>query len=225
MKFSKIPAIFGLAALLIGNSAGAAGLTTDKEKFSYAVGFQIAQGLKRDNLPVDPAALTLAIQDILSGKQPQVSPADMQAAVMAFQQAQQAERTAMADKNLKAGESFLTENRKKEGVTQTASGLQYKVLKSANGKKPTAQSTVVAHYRGSLINGKVFDNSYDRGEPASFPVSGVIKGWQEILPLMSVGSKYQIFIPTALAYGPQGAGADIGPNEALIFEIELLEIK
>ena len=123
------------------------------------------------------------------------------------------------------GTAFLAENKIKEGVVTLPSGLQYKIIKEGKGKKPVGIDTVVCHYRGTLINGKEFDSSYKRGEPASFPVSGVIPGWTEALQMMPVGSKWQLFIPSNLAYGEQGAGADIGPDEALVFEVELLSIK
>ena len=120
---------------------------------------------------------------------------------------------------------FLAENKSKDGITTLPSGVQYKVVMEGKGKKPTAKDSVVAHYRGALIDGTEFDSSYSRGEPATFPVTGVIPGWQEILPMMPVGSKWQVFIPSELAYGTRGAGANIGPNETLVFDIELLEIK
>jgi len=138
---------------------------------------------------------------------------------------QQKMQKELADKNLKDAEKFLEENKKKEGVITTASGLQYKIITKGNGKIPTAQDTVVAHYRGTLIDGTEFDNSFKRNEPATFPVSGVIKGWQEILQLMPVGSKWEVYIPPQLAYGEQGAGQVIPPNAALIFDIELISIK
>jgi FKBP-type peptidyl-prolyl cis-trans isomerase FklB len=129
------------------------------------------------------------------------------------------------EKNQKAGEAFLAENKKKEGVVTLPSGLQYKILKAGEGKKPTAEDTVVCNYRGTLIDGTEFDSSYKRGEPATFPVRGVIKGWTEALQLMPVGSKWQLFIPPTLAYGERGAGAQIGPDATLIFEVELISIK
>ena len=138
---------------------------------------------------------------------------------------QQKMQKELADKNLKDAEKFVEENKKKEGVITTASGLQYKIITKGNGKIPTAQDTVVAHYRGTLIDGTEFDNSFKRNEPATFPVSGVIKGWQEILQLMPVGSKWEVYIPPQLAYGEQGAGQVIPPNAALIFDIELISIK
>jgi len=150
---------------------------------------------------------------------------EMQAAVMETQQAQQAARQAGGDKAKKAGEKFLAENKKKKGVKTLKSGIQYKVIKEGKGAKPTAADSVVAHYKGTLVDGTEFDSSYKRGEPATFGVGQVIKGWQEVLPLMAAGSKWQVFIPSDLAYGEHGAGGSIGPNETLIFDIELLEVK
>jgi len=134
------------------------------------------------------------------------------------------ERNASANNNKAAGENFLAENRKKEGVVTLPNGMQYKVLKEGTGPKPKSDSEVKVHYHGTHINGEVFDSSYDRGEPISLSLAQVIKGWQEALPLMSVGSKYQFYIPAELAYGDRGAGTSIGPNEALVFDIELLGI-
>lgn len=219
------PAIFG-AIVLPFSAIQAAELKTDDQKFSYAVGFQIGQNLKAQGLDkLDTAALGQAIDDILNGRELKLSMEEMQTVFKAKQEKMMAERNAQADKAKTAGEKFLADNKAKEGVVALASGVQYKVVKKGEGKKPTAENTVVAHYRGTLINGKEFDSSYTRGEPATFPLNGVIKGWQEVLPMMSVGSKWQVFIPSDLAYGERGAGADIGPHETLIFDIELLEIK
>jgi FKBP-type peptidyl-prolyl cis-trans isomerase len=145
-----------------------------------------------------------------------------------FQKDVQTKRAAIQEKEGKAnkeeGTKFLTANKSKPGVKVTASGLQYEILKEGKGPKPGASDTVTTHYKGTLINGKVFDSSYDRGEPATFPVNGVIKGWTEALQMMPVGSKWKLFIPSDLAYGPRGAGADIGPDATLVFEVELVSI-
>ncbi|MFQ5937001.1 MAG: FKBP-type peptidyl-prolyl cis-trans isomerase, partial [Acidiferrobacterales bacterium] len=159
------------------------------------------------------------------GKPPSLSVAEMQATLAVYQQKQMEARLALATKNQQTGEAFLTANKEKEGVVALANGLQYKVIEAGSGKKPKASDTVVVHYRGRLINGEEFDSSYSRGEPASFQVSGVIDGWQQALQMMSVGAKWQVFIPSDLAYGQRGAGESIGPNETLIFDIELLAIK
>lgn len=210
---------------MISATTTAAELKTTKQKYSYAIGFQIGTGLKRDNADVDVEAIKQGIKDVLSGSKTAVSMEDMQAAVMEMQKSQQAAREAQGEKAKKAGEKFLAENKKKKGVTTLESGIQYKVIKKGKGAKPTTSDSVVAHYKGTLIDGTEFDSSYKRGQPATFGVGQVIKGWQEVLPLMPAGSKWQVFIPSDLAYGPRGAGANIGPNETLVFDIELLEVK
>ncbi len=200
------------------------GLSTDQQKFSYTVGFQIAQNIKQRGLDIDVKALTQAIEDQLSGKPPRLTIAEMQAAMAAFQAKQMEARMALAAKNQQAGDTFLAENKKKDGVVALASGLQYKVMQKGTGKKPASSDTVVVHYRGSFINGEEFDSSYSRGQPAEFQVGGVIQGWQQALQLMPVGSKWEVVIPSNLAYGQDGRDR-IGPNETLVFEIELVEIK
>ena len=169
--------------------------------------------------------MSQAIEDVLSGSKLKLSTEDMQAAIEEFQKKQMKEMNAQAEKNKKAGEEFLAANKKKEGIHVTESGLQYKIIKKGSGKKPKATDTVEVHYKGTLINGEVFDSSYGRGEPTTFPVNRVIKGWQEALTLMSEGSKWEIYVPSDLAYGEKGAGGKIGPNETLIFEVELLKVK
>jgi FKBP-type peptidyl-prolyl cis-trans isomerase FklB len=199
--------------------------TVDKDKFSYAIGYQIGQSLKRDALNVDIKTLSKAIEDVLKDEKLKYSTDEMQAAMESYQKQQVAERKASAGKNKKAGEDFLAENKKKKGVKVTDSGLQYKVIKEGKGDKPKATDTVVVNYRGTLINGKEFDSSYSRGKPVTFAVNRVIKGWQEALQLMKVGAKWKVFIPSDLAYGERGAGGSIGPNETLVFDVELVEIK
>ena len=227
----KISYSFLTAVTLIGtslaivNTASAAEFKTTKQKYSYAIGFQIGTGLKRDNADVDVEAIKQGIQDVLAGAKTQVSMEEMQAAVMEFQKAQQAAAEAQGEKAKAAGEKFLAENKKKKGVKTLDNGLQYKVIKEGKGPKPKSTDSVVAQYKGTLIDGTEFDSSYSRGQPATFGVNQVIKGWQEILPMMSTGSKWQVFIPSDLAYGPRGAGGKIGPNETLVFDIELLEVK
>ena len=202
----------------------APGLKTEKQKFSYTAGMQVGQNVKRQNLDFDAKAFALGVQDALSNAKPKLSPEQMRAAVEGFQKKEMAKREAVAKKNQDAGQAFLEANKKKEGVTTLPSGIQYKVLQEGNGKQPTAIDTVSVHYRGTLTDGTEFDSSYARNEPAIFQVSQVIKGWQEALPLMKEGSKWQVFIPADLAYGPRGAGGAIGPNETLIFEIELISV-
>jgi FKBP-type peptidyl-prolyl cis-trans isomerase FklB len=198
---------------------------TDKQKFSYAVGFQIANGIRHDGLDLDADAFVQAVRDVLTGQPTKLSKEDMQAAIQKFQQQQAAEQRAKADKALKAGQDFLAANKAKKGVVTRPSGLQYEVIKDGTGKNPTATDTVEVNYRGTLIDGTEFDSSYKRGESATFPVNQVIQGWQEVLPLMKVGSHWKVYVPANLAYGERGAGGDIGPNETLVFEIELLAIK
>lgn len=199
-------------------------LKTDKAKFSYAVGVQIALSLRHDGPHFDVAALTQAIEDVLAGEPLKLTPEEMQQAFNAFQAQRQEERRRLAEENARKGREFLATNGKKAGVVTLPSGLQYRVIKNGKGEKPNLNDSVVVNYRGTFINGEEFDSSYKRGEPATFTVGQVIQGWQEVLPLMPVGSHWQVFIPAELAYGERGAGNDIGPNETLIFDIELLAI-
>jgi FKBP-type peptidyl-prolyl cis-trans isomerase FklB len=220
--------VFALSALLLTAPALAADdLTkgTDKQKFSYAVGFQITQGLRHDGLELDAEAFAQAARDVLTDQPARLTMEDMQAAIEKFQQQAAAEQTAKAEKALKDGQAFLADNKAKKGVVTRPSGLQYQVIKDGTGKNPAATDTVEVNYRGTLLNGTEFDSSYKRGESVSFPVNQVIQGWQEVLPLMKVGSHWKVFIPSNLAYGERGAGANIGANETLVFEIELLGIK
>ena len=204
-------------------------LTTQKEKLSYAIGMNIGQSMKKDALDIDPAILTRALKDALSGSKPQMTEEEAKAVITTFRNEmiakKQAEEKKISDANKQAGEQFLATNKTREGVVTLPSGLQYKIIKQGDGPKPTATDTVETNYRGTLINGTEFDSSYKRGEPATFPVNQVIKGWTEALQLMPVGSKWQLFIPADLAYGPRSPSPEIGPNSALIFDIELLSIK
>jgi FKBP-type peptidyl-prolyl cis-trans isomerase len=214
---------------------GAAPLTlkTQKEKFSYALGMntgkRMAEGLKKQAVPYDPALLTRGLKDGLAGGKTLLTDAEAQTVLTDMQKEmrdkQQAKQQAEGAANKKEGEAFLAANKGKEGVVTLPSGLEYKILKAGTGAKPTAGDSVVCNYRGTLINGTEFDSSYKRGQPTTFPVGGVIKGWTEALQLMPVGSKWQLFVPSDLAYGERGAGADIGPDTTLIFEVELLSIE
>jgi len=197
---------------------------SDTQKLHYLVGRNLGQRLKADFPELDEAAFLQGLRETMQGKPSSVTDEEAKALFMGFQKQKQDEGARKAEANLKAGQAFLADNKAKEGVTTLPSGVQYRVLQAAEGEKPTPADKVVAHYRGTLLNGKEFDSSLKRGEPTTFPVKGVIPGWQQVLPLMSVGSKWQIFVPADQAYGPRGAGADIGPNEALIFEIELLKV-
>jgi FKBP-type peptidyl-prolyl cis-trans isomerase len=204
-------------------------LNTQKDKISYAVGMNIGTNLHRQSLDVDPAILLQGLKDGLAGNKPLLTEEEARTLLTQLQEdlrKQQAEKAQqMGAANKTEGETFLAANKNKEGVVTLPSGLQYKILKAGTGPKPTASDSVVCNYRGTLVNGTEFDSSYKRGQPATFPVNGVIKGWTEALQLMPVGSKWQLFIPAQLAYGERGAGPDIGPNATLIFEIELLSIQ
>jgi FKBP-type peptidyl-prolyl cis-trans isomerase len=208
-------------------------LATQKDKVSYALGMNIASSLganlKRQGVDINTDVLVRALKDGLNGGKTLMTEDEARATLMQLQselQSKQEEKMKHAsENNKKEGEAFLAANKTKEGVVTLPSGLQYKILKEGAGPKPTASDTVVCNYRGTLINGTEFDSSYKRGEPATFPVGGVIKGWTEALQLMPVGSKWQLFIPSDMAYGTRGAGADIGPNATLIFEVELLSIQ
>jgi FKBP-type peptidyl-prolyl cis-trans isomerase FklB len=202
---------------------------TKKEKVSYSIGVNIGKNMKMQGIALDQGLFTQGVKDGLNGLKPAMSEEDMDATVTAFQQEvmskMQAKQKVDGEKNIKEGEVFLAENKKKEGVITLPSGLQYKVIKLGDGPKPTKEQTVKCHYRGTLIDGTEFDSSLKRGEPAEFNVGQVIKGWTEALQLMPVGSKWQLFIPPNLAYGANGAGQTIGPNATLIFDVELISIK
>lgn len=224
------------AALALGLLAGSAfaadtkmTLKDNKDKVSYSIGLNIAKSMKQEGLDINPDALAAAMKDVFAGAKPQLSEEEVQTVMQEFQKDMMAKRAKGQQeglaKNKAEGEKFLADNKKKEGIKTTASGLQYKVIKDGTGKTPKATDTVSTHYRGTLISGKEFDSSYKRGEPAEFPVNGVIKGWTEALQLMKEGAKWQLFIPSDLAYGERGAGQDIGPNSTLIFDIELLSVK
>ena len=205
-------------------------LTTTKQKASYAIGMNLGGGLHRQNIDVDTDALVQGLKDTLSGNKALLTEEEARSALMQLQSEMQAKmqakQAAEGEANKKEGDAFLAANKTKEGVVTLPSGLQYKILTPGTGPKPTPADSVVCNYKGTLINGTEFDSSYKRGEPATFPVTGVIKGWTEALQLMPVGSKWQLFVPSDLAYGPRGTpGGPIGPNATLIFEVELISIK
>ena len=204
---------------------GAAELKTEKEKLSYSLGYQIAQSLKRDALDVDIEVLAAAMKAVLQDKKLALTPEEMQATVENFKKNAMEQRESTGKKNQVEGKKFLDENKKKKGVKITSSGLQYKVIKEGSGKSPGKNDAVTVHYRGKLIDGTEFDSSYVRGKPTSFQVKQVIAGWQEGLQLMNVGSQYQFYIPSDLAYGETGARGQIAPHATLVFDVELLEIK
>jgi len=201
-------------------------LKDDKAKESYSVGYQFGQNLKKMETDLDAEVLSAAIRDALSGKESRLSDEEMRASLTNLREktvaAMQASMKEQAQKNLADGQKFLAENKTKEGVKTTDSGLQYKVLEEGEGPSPKAGDTVTVHYRGTLVDGTEFDSSYQRGEPATFPLTGVIPGWTEALQLMKKGSKWVLFIPSELAYGERGAGNRIPPNSTLIFEVEMI---
>jgi FKBP-type peptidyl-prolyl cis-trans isomerase FklB len=221
MKTRLLVAI-SLCIATVGASAGEATPKTDDEKFSYAIGYQIAESVKRQGMEVDVDSLIQAIRDDLTGTPLRISQPEMQAAVVAYQQKKFEE---LSDKNQKAGKKYLAANKKKPGIVELPSGLQYRIVEEGSGEKPVSSDTVKVHYRGTLIDGTEFDSSYARGEPVTFQIANIINGWQQALILMSEGAKWQVFIPPILAYGSGGAGQNIGPNATLVFEIELVSIE
>jgi FKBP-type peptidyl-prolyl cis-trans isomerase FklB len=201
-------------------------LKNQKDKISYIIGMDIGTNLKKQSIDIDSNILAKGVEDALAGTKPLLTEQEIQETMMAFKKEMMAKQEEIGKKNKKDGEAFLAENKKKEGVKTLPSGLQYKVIKTGTGKKPKLSDTVTAHYRGTLIDGTEFDSSYKRGQPATFPVSGgMIPGWTEALQLMEEGAKWQLFIPSNLAYGERGAGSVIGPNATLIFEVELISIQ
>jgi FKBP-type peptidyl-prolyl cis-trans isomerase FklB len=204
-------------------------LKDQKDKASYSIGYDIGETFKKQKIEVNVDALVAGLTEAMSGKDAAMTKEDREKTLQTFQKEMMEKQVAASKeagaKNQAEGEKFLAENKKKDGVKTTASGLQYKVLKEGSGESPKETDTVVTNYRGTLIDGTEFDSSYKRNEPATFPVNRVIKGWTEALQLMKPGAKYQLFIPSSLAYGERGAGQQIGPNATLIFEVELLSVK
>jgi FKBP-type peptidyl-prolyl cis-trans isomerase FklB len=202
---------------------------TQKDKISYAIGMNIGTNLHRQSVDIDPKVLQQGLEDALAGGKTLLSEDEARATLTEFQtdmrKKQQEKMQQVGEANKKEGDAFLAANKAKEGVVTLPSGLQYKILTPGKGPKPTASDSVVCNYRGTLIDGKEFDSSYKRGQPATFPVGGVIKGWTEALLLMPAGSKWQLVVPSDLGYGERGTGADIGPDATLIFEVELLSIQ
>ena len=227
MRWILAIAMTVLPALVCAQDAPA--LKTDKEKLSYAMGMDLGGQLKANSVDIDTALFIEGLRAALAGGKTLLTDAEAKDAISKLQMAMVSKQAAVAkaagEKNKAEGDAFLAANKAKPGVVTLPSGLQYKILTAGTGKTPTATDTVVCHYRGALINGKEFDSSYKRGEPAAFLVGKVIKGWTEVLQLMPVGSKWQVCIPSNLAYAERGSGADIGPNATLIFELELVAIK
>ncbi len=195
----------------------------DMDSVSYSLGVLVAQNLKSQGMgALNANSFAKAVEDVMQGRDLQIEPTQANAIVQTYMQKKQ---EAQYETVIKTGEEFLTKNAEREEVTQLPSGLQYEVLKAGEGEVPSAQSTVTVHYEGKLLDGTVFDSSYKRGEPATFGVTQVIAGWTEALQRMPVGSKWKLYVPAELAYGPRGAGGKIGPYETLIFEVELLGIQ
>jgi FKBP-type peptidyl-prolyl cis-trans isomerase FklB len=233
MKRQLLAILTTLFILLLAIGCTAADKTPKLEslidKVSYSIGLNIGKDFKAQNIEVNPDLLARGIKDALSDSKPLLTEEEIQEAVGTFQQERMAEAEAMAkemgEKNLKEGEAFLQENAKREGVVALPSGLQYEVIEEGTGKSPKPGDEVTVHYRGTLVDGTVFDSSYERGEPVTFPVEGVIPGWTEALQLMKEGAKWKLFIPPSLAYGERGAGQVIGPNATLLFEVELISVQ
>jgi FKBP-type peptidyl-prolyl cis-trans isomerase FklB len=204
-------------------------LDTPKSRISYTIGVNIGKDFKSQKMDIDADVLFMGLKDSLTGKELQLTDEEMASEIQTFQEEMQAKITAEMEKavakNQMEGEAFLAENAKQEGVVVTESGLQYKVLEPGEGDSPGPADMATVHYRGTLIDGTPFDSSYDRGQPATFPVGGVIAGWTEALQLMKPGAKWQLVIPAGLAYGERGAGQNIGPNATLLFEVELISVE
>jgi len=223
-------AIFSLGLLTTQVSAEDTQKPMSKaDKLGYSIGYNIANSLKQQGIEINQELLLKGIADVFSGKKPLLSEQEVQQNLNAFRTERKAKmqkaRKQQVRKNMAQGEAFLAENAKKEGVVTLPSGLQYKEINPGTGNTPKSTDKVTTHYRGTLIDGTEFDSSYARDEPATFPVNGVIAGWTEALQLMQVGAKWQLFIPSDLAYGKRGAGGKIAPNATLIFDIELLSIE
>ena len=218
-----------IALPAMAGAQDASALKTEKDKLSYAMGMDLGGQLKANSVDIDTALFAEGLKAALAGGKTLLTDAEAKAAISKLQMAMVSKQAALAktvgDKNKAEGDAFLAANKAKPGVVTLPSGLQYKILTAGTGRKPTAADIVVCQYRGTTLDGKEFDSSYKTGQPATFPLDKVIKGWTEVLQLMPVGSKWQVFIPSNLAYAERGAGPNIGPNATLIFEIELVAIK
>lgn len=221
--------LFGIFLMVnLGCAEEGVVLKTEKDKLSYAIGMDIGKNLKSQPVELNSDAVSQGVKDSLNEGKTLMTQQEYLDILAAFKkemsQKQIAQMKELSEKNKKEGEEYLAENKKKEDIVTTQSGLQYKVLKKGTGKIPNSTDTVTVHYRGTLIDGTEFDSSYRRGQPASFKVNGVIRGWTEALQLMKEGAKWQLYIPSNLAYGERGAGRNIRPNSTLIFEVELISI-
>jgi FKBP-type peptidyl-prolyl cis-trans isomerase len=229
MKFGSFLMVSMVLLACQGNTQNKVELKSQQDSVSYMLGMSIGKNFKQQSIEVNADIVAQGIRDVLSGGTTMFTDEQAQNLMMEFQVGmrtkQEAKMKEQGEKNKNEGEAFLAANKAKEGVKTTTSGLQYKILKEGNGPKPTAESTVKVHYSGTLIDGTEFDSSIKRGQPTEYPVNRFVKGWMEALQMMPVGSKWQLFIPSELAYGDHGAGGGvIGPNAVLIFELELLEI-
>lgn len=227
--FAKLTLATSISLALALPSLAVAAPKTEEERIGYSLGIMVGRQLQQDISELDVDSFSAALKDLYKGNTPSINDEEIGQILDQLQQklaaeAQQKEAAA-GEENLAKGQKFLAENAKKSGVKVTDSGLQYKIIKQGKGKKPTATASVKVHYEGKLIDNTVFDSSYARGEPVTFKVNQVIAGWQEALQLMPEGSEWEVYIPANLAYGPAGAGGSIGPNEALIFKVELQEIE
>ncbi|CAO0821842.1 Peptidyl-prolyl cis-trans isomerase Mip [Desulfarculales bacterium] len=217
-----------LALGVIASTSWAAAPKSPEQKISYTLGFRVDSDIKAKGIKVEADSFTQGFKDAQGGVSPQMSDEEMQQALQNLtrdlQAKEMAKIKALADKNQAEGKNFLDDNKAKEGVKTLASGLQYKVITIGQGKTPKQTDTVTVNYQGRLVDGTVFDNSLQRGEPVTFPLDGIIKGWQEALQLMKEGDKWEIYVPSELAFGPQGAGGLISPNAMLIFNLELVKV-
>ena len=228
---AALVALLAAACAPKDGASGTSSLSTEQEKFGYAIGVDIGKSLSQAQVKddLDVVALVDGIEEALAGKEPRLDDETREKVKMEMsrrvQERQQAERTAKAAAAKEAGEKFLAENGKRDGVKTTASGLQYEIVTEGAGATPTAADKVTVHYKGTLIDGTEFDSSYSRGQPVTFPLANVIPGWTEGLQLVKAGGKAKLYIPSTLAYGERGAGPKIGPNETLVFEVELLGVE
>lgn len=218
----------GLVSLSLANTGLAQPLESEEERVGYSLGVILGRQLQSDISQLNIPSFTQALEDVYANKELKLQDADIEEVLQSLQQKimaeAQAEANKQAEENLAKGTEFLAANAKQKNIKTTESGLQYQIIKQGTGKKPTAESRVKVHYEGRLINDEIFDSSYQRGEPVVFQTNQVIAGWQEGLQLMQAGGEFMFYIPADLAYGPAGAGGAIGPNETLVFKVELLEV-
>ena len=214
--------VFGSVIALVG--CDKPNLKEDKGQYSYAIGFQIAKNMKEQGVEIDTKAFSAAMADVMANKEARLNDEERMNALRKMSEARRAVEMKQAEDNLKSGQAYLDQNKAKEGVKVTSSGLQFKVVEEGKGATPKANDTVEVHYRGKLIDGKEFDSSYSRNQPAQFPVKAVIPGWTEALQLMKEGAKYELTIPANLAYGERGQPPQIPPNSVLVFDVELLKV-